>query len=49
MMKDVVIGDIVEPFENELEQVTDWSLVKRVGALGVPLALLGAYLSSRGP
>jgi EKC/KEOPS complex subunit CGI121/TPRKB len=48
MMKDVVIGDIVEPFEDELGRITDWSLVKRVGVLGVPLALLGAYLSSWG-
>ncbi|KAJ2923850.1 hypothetical protein H1R20_g13244, partial [Candolleomyces eurysporus] len=39
LMKDVVIGNIVEPFETELEQLTDWGLVKRYFKLNTEPAL----------
>ncbi|RXW23637.1 hypothetical protein EST38_g2208 [Candolleomyces aberdarensis] len=39
LMKDVVIGNIVEPFETELEQLTDWGLVKRYFKLSTEPAL----------
>lgn len=48
LMKDVVIGNIVEPFEDELEQITDWGMVKRVGTPSNPLARFRAYLTSWG-